>query len=263
MTKTETTPAIDHTNTPRTWRFYCDHEVRYSRYEKTNNGVRYEHRVKGENDRRLTCQTKHQKVLDSVGTFVDLDSEPDLETFKVLWEVQKQWCKGNKKYTPGVTGYDVRQCMTSLFEDHNYVIDPEIFRWFFTKEIHTEEIPTKKNGLDGYAYPMAGMVSHLSKHPHLPTDVIEYLIKLPKEKDPTTCLKGGRIYTFMTSNNALTGSQLLRITKVATRVGDQRDCLTHPNVTKDVIEYLINNGKSDTLINETLRVGWNRGLLKI
>lgn len=261
-TTTDKDKKRDMSKVPRTWRFYCEHDVRNYSFE-----VRYNVCLNLDDPgQSINLKLDRESFLRTIGSLVDLDREPDLETFKVLWEVQKAWEKlpyGKKKYDPGVPGYDVRHVMSSLIEDVLYDMDPEIFRWFLTEEIFTEDPPTKKNGKDPWTYPFCGMTLHLVKHPSCPPDVLDRMITLPKDKDPTGQTNGGNILAFLVYNTALTGDQLLKIAQMSKRVRDQKDVLEHSNVTREVVRYLSTDGRSSSVKKSALKFAMDRGWVSV
>lgn len=100
-------------------------------------------------------------------------------------------------------------------------------------------------------------------NPNVPEDVLMDILNVDPKKDPTKDTKGGEIGCFILHNKKVSGRVVDVISRKTKKIGIQRDCVGHPNVTRDTLVFLSKNGKSATVKRDALEVLVKRGWLDV
>ncbi len=104
----------------------------------------------------------------------------------------------------------------------------------------------------------------LVSHPSCPDDIRDFYLSVSGTKnDPTKTTKGGEVGIFMLHDKRLPGKYVDQIARTCRKVGTQHSCVSHPNVGRDTLAWVVQNGKSTTVKQIALWIMHERGMIQL
>jgi hypothetical protein len=228
----------------RTYRFYTTHNTYpgrddYYETEKPGDGV------------PLFQETRNSNIQKSLECLDILDKVPTLDNFKPLidmysewWEkVDKNWNEYENASKKG-NGHlvSLHWILGRVLQDPG--IDPEILRY---------TVRTSPKNVISVVY-----------NPKCPEDVLMGLLENNgSKKDSTKGTKGGEIGCFILHNKGVSSKVVDTIARKTKKVTIQRDCIRHPNVSRETLVFLSKEGRNNNVTRDARNELVERGFVKV
>lgn len=224
----------------RTYRWFTTHDT-YNDCEGEDGYYETEKPGDGEPLFKETTGKNLQKALKCLDI---LDQVPTLDNFRPLVDMYSKWWEtvevSWKNYENGEPHLVALHWILGRVIQHPD-IDPEILRYV---------AKTSPKNIISVVY-----------NPNVPEDLL--LEVLNQKKDSTKGTKGGEIGCFILHNKKVSGKVINTIARKTKRIGIQRDCTSHPNVTKETLVWLSREGKNENVKKDARNELVERGMVKI